>query len=454
MKNLINKFLHSNKKSKTLINNVIISFGIKGLGLVLALFTMPSYIKFFNNETVLGVWFTALSILNWVLTFDFGISNGLRNLLVKPLSEKNNKEIKTYVSSTYVSIVIITVVFLIIGIIIFPNINWNAVYNIKSSVINNNVLYFMTQVLFIGIILNFIFNIINSIFYAMQQSFVPSLLNLISTVLILIFINLFPSNNIINNIKNLSIINVLFSNLPLLIATIIVFKTKLKSCAPNIKFFKKKYAKKIINLGIVFFGLQILTMLMYGFNEFLITNLSSPKDVVNYQIYNKLFSLISTLFNLAITPVWSAVRESCVEKDYNWIKKIHKYINLSFILIIFIECMLILCLQFILDVLLGKNYITINYMYAIIFAISTLFQMKMSVDASFSNGMGYLKLQIIGMLITTMLKFILSIVLTKIFNDWIWVIGATAISIIPFIIIEHFDFKNQLKLMEDNDVKK
>ena len=64
MKNLIDKFLKSNKKSKTLINNVIISFAIKGLGLIIALFTMPSYIKFFNNETVLGVWFTALSILN------------------------------------------------------------------------------------------------------------------------------------------------------------------------------------------------------------------------------------------------------------------------------------------------------------------------------------------------------------------------------------------------------
>ena len=67
--------------------------------------------------------------------------------------------------------------------------------------------------------------------------------------------------------------------------------------------------------------------------------------------------------------------------------------------------------------------------------------MKMTIDASFSNGLGDLKWQFIGMIITTILKFVLSIILTMIYKDWICVIVATAVSIIPFIIIEYLKEK-------------
>lgn len=454
MKKILMFFRKKDCKSKNLINNVVISFIIKGIGLFVALFTMPSYIKFFDNELVLGVWFTALSILNWILTFDFGISNGLRNLLVKPLKKNNEKEIKYYISSTYFSILIIVLIFLVTSLIVFPHLNWNNLFNISPNIVNEKTMLFMCQVLFIGVLCNFLLNIINSIFYAMQKSFVPSLNNLISTILILIFINLFNSSDITTNIYSLSIVNAVFSNITLIILTIVLFSTKLKKCRPNIHYFSTKYAKKIINLGLTFFLLQILTVLMYGVNEILISNLTVPSNVVQYQAYNKIFSLISTLFNLAITPVWSAIRESCIEKDVAWIKRIHKNFNIIFIVLVIGEFAIIPMLQFILDIWLEKGYIEVNYLYAIIFALASLAQMKMTIESSFSNGFGYLKTQVIAMLVTTIIKFALSIALVKIYKDWIYIILATFISIIPFIIIEHFDIKKQIKKLEcSNEAK-
>lgn len=454
MKKILMFFRKKDRKSKNLINNVVISFIIKGIGLFVALFTMPSYIKFFDNELVLGVWFTALSILNWILTFDFGISNGLRNLLVEPLKKNNEKEIKYYISSTYFSILIIVLIFLVTSLIVFPHLNWNNLFNISPNIVNEKTMLFMCQVLFIGVLCNFLLNIINSIFYAMQKSFVPSLNNLISTILILIFINLFNSSDITTNIYSLSIVNAVFSNITLIILTIVLFSTKLKKCRPNIHYFSTKYAKKIINLGLTFFLLQILTVLMYGVNEILISNLTVPSNVVQYQAYNKIFSLISTLFNLAITPVWSAIRESCIEKDVAWIKRIHKNFNIIFIVLVIGEFAIIPMLQFILDIWLGKGYIEVNYLYAIIFALASLAQMKMIIESSFSNGFGYLKIQVIAMLVTTIIKFALSITLVKIYKDWIYIILATFISIIPFIIIEHFDIKKQIKKLEcSNEAK-
>ena len=82
-----------------LVNNVAGTFLIKGLAMVMTLFTMPIYIRYFDNKEAVGIWFGLVSVLNWILTFDLGIGNGLRNNLVGAFAEKNDKLIKELISS-------------------------------------------------------------------------------------------------------------------------------------------------------------------------------------------------------------------------------------------------------------------------------------------------------------------------------------------------------------------
>ena len=93
-----------NKQSVDVMINVFCVFLIQGGSMLMALFTMPSYMRYFNNELILGCWFTLLSIINWVLTFDLGIGNGLRNQLTVALATGDNEEAKKLISSSYVAI--------------------------------------------------------------------------------------------------------------------------------------------------------------------------------------------------------------------------------------------------------------------------------------------------------------------------------------------------------------
>lgn len=83
-----------NPNEKIIVKNTFWAFVVKGGALVVSLFTTPAFIRYFNNNTILGVWYTLLSVLIWFLNFDLGLGNGIRNNLVKAYAENDEDGIK------------------------------------------------------------------------------------------------------------------------------------------------------------------------------------------------------------------------------------------------------------------------------------------------------------------------------------------------------------------------
>ncbi len=447
MKKVIIKIQNYDMKSIQLLKNVVFSFMIKGIAMVVSLYTIPAYMNYFSNQTILGMWFTAISMLSWILTFDLGIGNGLRNHLVKPFLENDDDEIKKNISSAYFSVGVVVIFLSLCSIGIIPSLNWNEIFNISSDIVGKDVLLFMVTMLVVGILIQFWLKLIISVFYALQKSALSGLLALCSSILMLLFTLFVRTEDITYNIKMLSIAYVFTANIPYLIATIILFSTKLKTCKPNINYFKKSYAKKIIKLGGIFFYLQILTMIMFSTNEFLITWLVNPKEVVTFQIYNKLFSLVGTVFSLALTPVWSAVTAACVKKDYIWVKRLYYKLNGTLLILVPFEIILVFLMPSIFKIWLRDNTIVFHYSYGIIFAIYSILFMKLSIDTSIIAGLGTLKVQTIALSLTTILKVLLCFLIVKLTGTWISIIVANILSLIPYIVIEFFDIKYRLKLL-------
>ena len=166
--NLRNIF--SNNDNKIILQNIIGTFLIRGIALIIAFFTLPAYISYFENQNILGLWFTILSVLTWILTFDFGIGNGLRNKLVKALVSKNKLLIKQYISSAYILIGTIIIIIAVLAILFFGHINWNVVFNIPQNIVSKKILSLTVYIVFLSIILQMFFKLINSILYALQKS--------------------------------------------------------------------------------------------------------------------------------------------------------------------------------------------------------------------------------------------------------------------------------------------
>lgn len=424
--------LKSKDNTGIIFRNTLMTLIIKGGSMFIALFTTPAYMHYFDNNEVLGVWFTLLSVLAWILNCDMGIGNGLRNHLVYALNEGDWDKAKKYISSSYYSLFGIGIVILIVVVAAGNFVSWNKIFNISTFIVDAETMTKAVQILVASIILQFVLRLVTSILYALQEAFVPGLLNLMTNIIMLLFVLYSNATGRNNSIQQLAIAYLIAVNLPLVVATVWVFKRKIPKSRPSLSCFRKDYAKSILKTGTAFLWLQLIAMIVDNTNNYLITLFVGNSAVVEYQIYNKIFSLPMTMIMLLTTSLWSTLTKAKAENDWNWIKVSYdRYLKIAAILGM-AEFFAIIPLQWIFNVWLGDKTISVNYGIAAIFALSGAIMSLRTILASYSNGLCELKIQTIYMTIGATINIPLAYLLSQISGSYISIVIANIISMIPY----------------------
>ena len=432
------------QRNKELFWNIIGSFGVKGLAMVINILSLPAYLAYFPNQKILGVWFTIISVLNWVLTFDLGIGNGLRNLIVKPLANNDYKKVKEYISTAYVTIGIISLIVGVICSILIKLLDWNNLLNISSKLISSQTLVKSITLILIAVLLQLFLRLIISILYALQKVAVSNLISLISNSVILIFLLTYKNNDASEALILLSVIYITAINIPLIIASFVVFLTYLKKSRPNFRDYKRKYSSSIVKLGLMFLTIQMSLLIINSTNEFIISKFYSPQDVVTYQIYFRIFSVYLILFSLLTIPIWSAITKAYEEGRIQWIKKIYNYLNLVGILFLVLISVTIIFLPDITLFWLGSNTIEIETSTTILIGVYYSIMIFIYAANCIANGLSKLKPQLIINVLAAIIKIPLIIILSKYYNHWNLIIIVNIIIMFPALIIQ--PIKNIMEL--------
>lgn len=424
---LKDKLKKMDSNDRSILTNTIAAFLIKGGGLVLSLFTMPTYLRYFHNETVLGLWFTLLSVLTWILNFDFGIGNGLRNHLARTLATGEYEEAKRYLSASYAALGAICLCIIVCFLGLFQNVNWYRIFHINAQVVSSDALRLSVTIVFVGIILQFFLGQITAVLYAMQKPSVNNLCSLVTKILLVGSLYLLPSGANDGNLITMSVLHVVTMLLPLAVATLAVFSRKtMRRLLPSFRCVRKRYIKDVVSLGGMFFLVQAAYGVVVSTDNYLISWFSDSADVVSYQIYAKFFVLFSSLFILAMSPVWSAVTKAVAEGNKKWIEKLYRRLLLLASLGTLCEFAIIPFLQFAIDLWLGEETITIQYLYCLPFAVLGSLTMLNSVFSSITNGAGKLRVQAVCFGIGALVKIPLSWLLVRLTGSWAGVTIATA----------------------------
>lgn len=433
------------KDNKILVQNIFGTMFLKGLAMIISVFITPAYIAYFNDNVVLGAWFTLISLLNWIITFDFGIGNGLRNNLVGAFSKNDDNQAKKYISSAYSIIGLVALVVLLLGSIIVININWNQILNVSNEILSAKVLSKTVLIVFCGTIIQFWLKLITSILYSMQKTALSNSLSLISAFILLVFVLIYRGDNLESSLLYLAMVQILAINIPLLVSTILIFSFSLKNVRPSLFFYDKEASRVVLGKGGGFFLIQLSLLVINSTNEFLITKFYNASDVVEYQIYYKFFFLILSIFSLFTQPIWSAVTKAYEEQRYIWIKRIHTKFNFIAVVGALFGVILVIFLPWIVDIWLGNNAIVIKFSYSIVFELLIFISLLINSATCIANGIGRLKTQMFFTVAAAVAKIPLVFLFSKLSDNWITVIVVNCIILIPLLFAQIINLKKMYK---------
>lgn len=445
----ITGFLSNNKH---LLSNIVLTGVVNVLSVSVAFLTTPAYMKYFENETILGIWFTIISVLDAMSLMDLGLGAGLRNRLSVSFAELDDNKSKKIISSAYFIITLINVFILLIGNLIIPCINWNQVLSINPWVISANYLLKSIRLVFFAVILQLALKLISSILFAMQKAAAATLLPVCTNILMLLYVMIAPSSDSSNNLISLSRFYCVAANLPYLVTTIYIFCGKNKKYRPKIGAVNLNVSVDIIKLGLLFFYLTLMSMITHNTNEILISTLYEPAIVVEYQIYNKIFSLITVVMNIIMVPIWSASTKALAEQRYKWLQNLHTILCSLSVMAFIAGLLLIPIMQFIVNVWLGESAITINVFYCIPFVIFVAENTFNGANATVANGCNWIKVQLIMSPVSAVLKILFTIIFKQYIDNWTAIILANIFSLLPIAIIQYIYIRKKLRDMKNKAV--
>jgi len=450
LKNFLSPYINLSNKDKIVLRNVVGAAVIKGFSFIISFISLPIYLRFFSDEKVLGIWFAVLSILIWVLSFDLGIGNGLRNRLVGAIQKEDKEQIERLIVNAYFLNGIISLIILSIGFWIIPTINWNKVLNISEIIISSNTLKYVVICAFLTIMVQFFLRIISFILYALQKSAVNNLLSFITSLSIVLVIIALPSSTNDSNLKIISVTYFFCVNIPLIIASIFVFKKEFRWLKFTPSKIQKKVIHSILHLGSIFFFNQILFAINININPFLVSHTSDPKNVVEYQIYYRLFSIIAIIISLSLTPLWSAITKAVEEHDYPWIKKYLKLSLKVIMLSLLFQTALLFSFQFIVDLWLKENAINGLLSFKVLFAIYGTVFISHNIYSTFACGFGKLKIQFYFYIFGLISKLLLVFLIPTIFTRWVDILIVDIVMLLFYSVVQRFSLFQHLEKLSKN----
>ena len=440
----IKKVLISNRLLAGNIAGVLI---LKGLGLILSLFSMPLYIDYFHNQSVLGVWFTVLSVVNWIISFDLGVGNGVRNNLTIAISQNDRTRMRQVISSGYFILGLVTIVLLAVVLAVSTYVEWNAFFNVSEDVIPAESLRKAVVITLCGLFFSFFLRLITSVNSAIQYPAINNVVTFITSLLLIVWLLVSPSmDDPVENMMRMALAYCFIVNIPLLVTTIITFSLSiLDGCYPSIRFIERNAAKGVIQVGMLFFILQLLFMVINVTNEWFVSKFFSPDDVVVYQIYNRLFQVMTTIFMLILLPIVAAITKAYAEGRIGWINKVKRVLYIFTAAVSVIQILLAVCLQPIVNIWLMDRAITVNYTVAAVFVFTSITGIWVSVQSAIVTGLNKLNLQLVFFLIAVPVKIALILMGCRYSMSWVIVVLSTGLCLLPYGIVQPFAIEKLLK---------
>lgn len=426
-----------------LLSQIKKSLVYKILGVVSSFILIKYLVQYLGVEQY-GIWAVILTLLNLVLYFDFGISNGIKNNLAESLARHDEFGGQEYISTGYILLSCIAVVLYAIFITASFFIDWNSVFN--TSILDNNYLQKIVLVVVFFTLLNLVLSIANAVYSVLQSTHLITLNQFFSQIIALVFIVILYKWFS----QSLILVAIVYGT-SLTFSTFVIstfFYKNNKTLSPVVRLFNRDKAKGIFALGAKFLSLQLLFFFILSNDRIIIAQLLEPIAVAQYDIMYKYFSVLIIMHTLVNAPLWPLYTKAYQENDYGMFKTVFRKLRVLVLGYILIGGMLLVFSRDIINLWIdaGMNFKLSNLIYMFLM-MNTL--IIFSIFAYFSNGINKTKVQFFSVLLGAAINIPLSVFFVKNLNMGLnGVLLATILSLSIFCITGVFQVFYEMKCLK------
>lgn len=310
----------------------------KAVALGVTLMSVPLALGYLGVERY-GMWMAITASLSFLTFADFGVGNGLINVLSAADGRSDPRSASVAVSSGFFMLLLLAALLSTAFGLIYPLIPWGSLLNVTSPVAKREAGP-CAAVFFACFALNLPLGIIQRIQLAYQegmfsnlwQSF-GSLLGLGALVLgiragyeLPVLVGCVAGGPVIAN----------------LLSSIVEFKSIRPWLRPRLHLVDFHVARSLFLIGGAFLIYSIGQVVAYQLDSFLIARFSGSAAVATYAVTQKLF-LITSLVSFLCVPLWPAFGEALSRGDYQWAKQsLNRFMIASVLVSIFLSSLLAL----------------------------------------------------------------------------------------------------------------
>lgn len=440
-----------NGRTKALLRGAAGSGGAKAIGLGISLLAMPAYVAYFDDETLLGLWFALLVVLTWALSFDLGVGNGLRQFAVSCFATEDWAALRSYVASAYAAAGLGAVGVTVLAILVVISDDHDLAGRLLGVALADSEVL-AVFIVFGAMLAQMFLRIIIALLYAAQRPVYASLFSLVSNSVLLLYLWASLLWGWPRSLIWLSIAYALAVNGPLVLGSIHLFRGEFARFMPSLGSVAWRPMREVIRTGLGFLGLQVGYMLLSTLNPLLIATVVNVSDVVTYTVLSRPYQAVVLLFSLLLTPVWSAVTLALVEGKREWVRRLTARLALVSGLLVLGLVVLSLSLQGVVDVWVGRGVATVTPIGTLALLGGFSLLVLMTGVSAISNGLGLIRSQFALMLAGLLLKIAFVFLIGK-SRSWEWVALSDVFGFAPYVILQPILLRNYLRRESDSVVR-
>ena len=404
--------LDGDKRSVTILKNVIASFAIKGWSVVVQLMLVPltlACLGVYEN----GVWLTISSVLLWIDNLDIGLGNGLRNKLATYMAEGNTVKAREMVSSTVAMLAAIILPVCVLLVVCEVLGDMYGLFNVAPEKIGD-----LTTILVASTILvcsTFILKFIGNFYMGLQLPAVNNAIVTAGNTLSLLGTWIVYLSDI-HSLVLVALANTMGPLLAYAISFPLTFYLKYRQLRPKWSMVRLSAVKELFTIGSKFFVLQIAGIVLFFSTNIIISRFFSPAMVTPYQIAHRYFMVAMLLFTIICVPYWSATTDAYAKNDFEWIRRANRTLDCFMLFIFLLIAVMVAASPVVYQVWIGGKAV-------VPFAMTVLvgiYQFVLICSTRYSfvlNGLGKLKLQLYVTLAASVAYIPLAVAALRIVDD-------------------------------------